>query len=52
VREVEALNLDMIAAARTSIYIENQYFTADRIGAALAARLQEPEGPERILVLR
>ena len=52
VREVEALYLDMIAAARRSIYIENQYFTADKVGDALAARLAEPEGPEVIVVLR
>lgn len=52
VREIEALYLDMIAAAKQSIYIENQYFTADRIGDALAARLAEPDGPEIIVVLR
>ena len=52
VREVETLYLDMIAAARNSIYIENQYFTADKVGDALAARLGEPEGPEVIVVLR
>lgn len=52
VREVEALYLDMIAAARRTIYIENQYFTAWRIGEALAARLAEPEGPEIVLVSR
>ncbi|HEX4974199.1 MAG TPA: VTT domain-containing protein [Steroidobacteraceae bacterium] len=52
VREVEALYLDMIAAARDSIYIENQYFTADKVGDALAARLSEPEGPEVVIVLR
>jgi phospholipase D1/2 len=52
VREVEALYLDMIAAAKRSIYIENQYFTADKIGEALAARLAEPEGPEVVVVLR
>jgi phosphatidylserine/phosphatidylglycerophosphate/cardiolipin synthase-like enzyme/membrane protein DedA with SNARE-associated domain len=52
VREVEKLYLDMIAAARSSIYIENQYFTAPRIAAALENRLAEPEGPEIVLVLR
>ena len=52
VREVEALYLDMIASATASIYIENQYFTAERIGDALAQRLAEPHGPEVILVLR
>lgn len=52
VREVERLYLDMIAAARQTIYIENQYFTAPRIAAALEKRLAEPDGPEVVLVLR
>jgi len=52
VHEVETLYLDMIAAAKRSIYIENQYFTAEKIGAALAARLAEQDGPEVIIVLR
>jgi phospholipase D1/2 len=52
VREVEHLYLDMIRAARDTIYIENQYFTAPRIGAALAERLADPDGPEIVLVLR
>ena len=43
VRDIEQLYLDMIARARRYIYIENQYFTAQRIGEALAARLAEPE---------
>ena len=52
VREIERLYLDMIRAARRTIYIENQYFTAPRIAAALAERLAEPDGPEIVLVLR
>jgi uncharacterized membrane protein YdjX (TVP38/TMEM64 family) len=52
VREVEALYLDMIATAKRYIYIENQYFTSERIGAALAARLAEPHPPEVVLVTR
>jgi phosphatidylserine/phosphatidylglycerophosphate/cardiolipin synthase-like enzyme/uncharacterized membrane protein YdjX (TVP38/TMEM64 family) len=52
VREVERLYLDMIAAARREIYIENQYFTAPRIAAALKKRLAEPDGPQVVLVLR
>lgn len=52
VHEVETLYLDMIAAARHSLYIENQYFTAAAIGDALAARLAEPDGPEIVIVLR
>ena len=52
VREVEALYLDMIAKARRTIYIENQYFTSHKIGAALVARLEEPDGPEIVVVSR
>jgi phosphatidylserine/phosphatidylglycerophosphate/cardiolipin synthase-like enzyme/uncharacterized membrane protein YdjX (TVP38/TMEM64 family) len=52
VREIERLYLDMIDAARRTIYIENQYFTAPRIAAALEKRLAEPDGPEVVLVLR
>jgi phosphatidylserine/phosphatidylglycerophosphate/cardiolipin synthase-like enzyme/uncharacterized membrane protein YdjX (TVP38/TMEM64 family) len=52
VREVEKLYLDMIARARDYIYIENQYFTSQRIGDALAARLAEGDGPEIVVVLR
>ena len=50
VREVERLHLDAIAAARRSIYIENQYLTAGRIGEALATRLAEADGPEVVIV--
>jgi len=52
VREIEKLYLDMIAAAKKYIYIENQYFTSDTLGTALAARLTEPDGPEIVVVLR
>jgi phosphatidylserine/phosphatidylglycerophosphate/cardiolipin synthase-like enzyme/uncharacterized membrane protein YdjX (TVP38/TMEM64 family) len=52
VREVERLYLDMIASARRSIYIENQYFTSPAIADALARRLVEEDGPEILLVLR
>lgn len=52
VREVEMLYVDMIASARNAIYIENQYFTADKVGDALEARLGEAHGPEVIVVLR
>lgn len=52
VTEVEQLYLDMIAAARHRIYIENQYFTVGGIGEALAARLEEADGPEIVVVVR
>jgi len=51
VREVEALNLAAIAAARHTIYLENQYLAARRVVEALAARLREPDGPEIVIVL-
>jgi phospholipase D1/2 len=51
VRECERLFVDSIASARQSIYIESQYFTNDALGRALAARLQEPEGPEILVVI-
>ncbi len=51
ISEVKNFYLDAIKAARSSIYIENQYFTAQAVGEALAERLQEKDGPEIILVL-
>ena len=50
--EVQELYLDMIASAKRTIYIENQYFTSKTLGDALAARLMEDDGPEIIAVLR
>jgi phosphatidylserine/phosphatidylglycerophosphate/cardiolipin synthase-like enzyme len=50
VHETLALHLASIAAARRTLYIENQYLTADVIVQALAMRLREPEGPEIIVV--
>jgi phosphatidylserine/phosphatidylglycerophosphate/cardiolipin synthase-like enzyme len=51
IKEVQQLLLDAIAAARKTIYIENQYFTAHSIGDALAARLAEDDGPEIVVIL-
>lgn len=50
VREVERLYLDAIAAARRWLYFENQYLTAEVIGEALIRRLQEPDGPEVVIL--
>ena len=49
-REGEAATLAAIAGARTSLYFENQYFTSPIVAEALAQRLQEPDGPEIVLV--
>ena len=50
VRECEALQLAGIAAARRCIYMENQYFASEIISEALARRLEEPAGPEVVLI--
>ena len=50
-REIERLYLEAIRSARESIYVENQYFSAESIGDALCERLAEPDGPEVVLVL-
>jgi phospholipase D1/2 len=51
VREIETLTLEAIRSAKRSIFIENQYLTSAVVGNALATRLEEPDGPEVILVL-
>lgn len=50
VREIESLHLESIAQAKNLIYLENQYFTSPLIAAALAARLEEDDGPEVVVV--
>jgi phosphatidylserine/phosphatidylglycerophosphate/cardiolipin synthase-like enzyme/uncharacterized membrane protein YdjX (TVP38/TMEM64 family) len=50
--EVEALYLDMIERAGHYIYLENQYFTSQSIGAALKRSLAREEGPEILVVTR
>jgi len=51
VREIKKLYADGIAAAKNSIYIENQYLTSDEIGRCLADSLSQNQGPEIIVVL-
>ncbi len=51
IREVEALYLDMIAAARRFIYCENQYLTSGKIAAAIATRMAEDDPPEIVIVM-
>lgn len=50
VREIEVLYIDMIAAARGSIYIENQYFASRHIASALADRLRGSDCPEIVII--
>jgi phospholipase D1/2 len=51
IREVEALYLDMIAAAGDLVYAENQYLTSAAVSEALADRLRQRRGPEVVMVL-
>lgn len=51
VREIERLFLDMIAAARSFIYIENQYLTSAKIASAIAARMGEQDPPDIVVVM-
>jgi phospholipase D1/2 len=51
IHEVEALYLDAIAGAQRLIYIETQYLTSASVSRALAARLDEKEGPDMVIVL-
>jgi phosphatidylserine/phosphatidylglycerophosphate/cardiolipin synthase-like enzyme/uncharacterized membrane protein YdjX (TVP38/TMEM64 family) len=51
VREVEALFFDSIEAADELIYLENQYLSSSALTDALASRLEQPDGPEVVLVV-
>jgi phospholipase D1/2 len=50
VREVEALFLDLIKTAKRFVYFETQYFASRVIAEAIADRLEEPDGPEFVVV--
>lgn len=51
IEEIAALTQDVILAARTYIYIENQYLTAPDVGKTLARKLSEPNGPDVVIVV-
>ena len=50
IREIGATYLALIAGAQRYIYAESQYFASRRIAEAIARRLDEPEGPEIVVV--
>lgn len=50
VREIERLYLETLTTARHFIYIENQYFTANRIGKVLEKIVRQENGPEIVIV--
>lgn len=51
IQEAKALNIDVLRAARRSLYIETQYLTAQTVGDVLAERLAERDGPEVVIVV-
>lgn len=48
--EIERLYETLIAGAKSLIYAESQYFASRRIAIAIGKRLQEPNGPEIIII--
>lgn len=48
--EIERLFRSQIGRARRHVYIESQYFASRRIAEAIARRLQEPDGPEFVII--
>ena len=49
-REIEALFLDLIKIAKTSVYIETQYFSSRAVAKAIADRLDKPDCPEFVII--
>jgi phosphatidylserine/phosphatidylglycerophosphate/cardiolipin synthase-like enzyme len=52
ITEGMTLSLDAFAAARRSIYLEAQYFSAPKVGDVLAQSLSQAEGPEIVVIVR
>lgn len=50
VNEIEGLYLAAIRGARRTIYVENQYLAAGSLCEAMEARLEEPDGPEIVII--
>ena len=50
IREIAALTMDMLGAARHSIYIEAQYFVSFAVGDLLARHLASEDGPDIVIV--
>ncbi|ODN69694.1 phospholipase D-like domain-containing protein [Methylobrevis pamukkalensis] len=49
--EAARQTLDILAAAKRSIYIETQYMSSSLVGEVLAAHLANPDGPEIVVVM-
>jgi len=51
VSEIESLTIDLIGAARRTLYIESQYLTSKTVGTAIAKALEKTDGPEIVLLI-
>ncbi len=50
VTEIRKLMIASVLEARSTVYLENQYFTSPLVAEAIAKRLSEPDGPEVVLI--
>ncbi len=50
IEETASLTDDLMQAARRTIYIEAQYFTGRRIGRTLKRLLEQPRGPQIVVI--
>lgn len=50
VNEVHRFYCAAIAAARSTLFLENQYFSSKALAEKLAERLAEPDGPEVVVI--
>jgi phosphatidylserine/phosphatidylglycerophosphate/cardiolipin synthase-like enzyme len=50
VHEIEALYVDLIRSAKRFVYAESQYFASRIVAEAIARRLEEPDGPEFVIL--
>ena len=50
VNEIEAMLAESIEAAQSLIYLESQYFASEAVAEALGKRLEEPDGPEVVVI--
>jgi len=48
--EIEQLYIDLIAQTKRWFYAESQYFASRRVAEAIGRRLEEPDGPEFVIV--
>lgn len=48
--EIEALYVDLIERAQRWFYAESQYFASRKVAEAIAKRLEEPDGPEFVII--